>query len=491
MIELVVVLVVVPLIIGGLAVGLLSVFSLQTGVANRLADSQDAQTVAAVFRGDVQSATQITTESTSSPQCGSGTGTQLLGLEWNLVQSGAQSGSYETVVSYVEVANGSTNSLVRLYCTSGDMADPDSTTITQNLQGGQGVPTLSSSDLSINAEAASGWIPTQSVTQVEFPVVEPQGSSTFQYTLDAVPAQSASVADQGAPLSPSTTTSCGFAAAGSGPLASSLCFIDFSPLYGNNLLAAEEGCLQMSVTLPSGFIMYFCLGIAGDPVYATSMPTYEQAFLGNSGIYTDPNTGHVTATGITPNYYNIPGDPALYQACEGGNTSSSLVAGTNVNVCNYPASGNGTNGSGKGITTLTLTNIEVVTPQNVSATGWQLVSADAESTDDGESITWVTAASGPKAPVPDMTVINNGYGPPTDTATDPVGNACNSGNQTVSSAGYLTPGGTETVTCSGGTNTTGNGKTGTTMVEAPAPGSMTITMTGTGLQAIAIGMLLS
>ena len=102
--------------------------------------------------------------------------------------------------------------------------------------------------------------------------------------------------DVGAPLSPSTTTSCGFAAAGSGSLASSLCFVDFSPLTGNNLLAAEEGCLEISVTLPGSYIMYFCLGIAGAPLYATSLPTYEYAYLGNSGTYTDPNTGQQSAT---------------------------------------------------------------------------------------------------------------------------------------------------------------------------------------------------
>ena len=88
--------------------------------------------------------------------------------------------------------------------------------------------------------------------------------------------------------------------------------------------------------------MYFCLGIAGDPVYATSMPTYEDAFLGNSGIYTDPNTGDVTETYITPNYYNIPGDPALYQACTGYAVLFAQIAGTQVSAVRRQRPGSAT-----------------------------------------------------------------------------------------------------------------------------------------------------
>ena len=52
----------------------------------------------------------------TTAQCGSGT--QLLGLEWG---PGVQPGNFQTVISYVLVANanGSTSSLIRQYCTGG------------------------------------------------------------------------------------------------------------------------------------------------------------------------------------------------------------------------------------------------------------------------------------------------------------------------------------------------------------------------------------
>src|SRR5258708_1093063 len=79
LIELLIVVAVMPLIVGALALGTLSGFSLQTSVSNRLTDSGDAQVVSLNFQNDVQSAAMITTSSTpqttpQSPtvQCGSG-----------------------------------------------------------------------------------------------------------------------------------------------------------------------------------------------------------------------------------------------------------------------------------------------------------------------------------------------------------------------------------------------------------------------------------
>ena len=78
LIELVIVIGVMPLVIGALAVGLLSVFSLQSSVSNRLTDSGDAQVVSVNFQNDVQSASIITTASRVHPRrrCRCGTGSR-------------------------------------------------------------------------------------------------------------------------------------------------------------------------------------------------------------------------------------------------------------------------------------------------------------------------------------------------------------------------------------------------------------------------------
>jgi hypothetical protein len=254
------------------------------------------------------------------------------------------------------------------------------------------------------------------------------------------------------------------ATAGSGPYAGNLCFVDFSALTGNNLLAAEEGCLEMSVSLPQNQgTMYFCLGISGDPVAPAALPTYCGAYLGNSG------TCGGSATGISPNYYGIPGEPALYQACEGHNVVLSggnpvLVAGTNVDQCNTS-----TSYGPSATTTITVTNISVVSPNDLLATGWYFTSVDAESTDDNESIVWSTGAGGPN-----LTLFPNNPANP----SSPVGNSCGNG---------VPVSGSTTLTC------LGQGQayhTGTPMVYALAPSSMTITMLGTGLEAITLGLFL-
>ena len=87
LIELVIVIGVMPLVVGALAVGLLSVFSLQSSVTNRLTDSGDAQVVSVNFQNDVQSASLITTASrprlrrTTPCQPSGASGFQVLGLQ--------------------------------------------------------------------------------------------------------------------------------------------------------------------------------------------------------------------------------------------------------------------------------------------------------------------------------------------------------------------------------------------------------------------------
>ncbi len=114
--------------------------------------------------------------------------------------------------------------------------------------------------------------------------------------------------------------------------------------------------------------MTFCLGVSGASVSPHAIPTYfapptSEAFLGNNGFYT-----------------GIPAHPALYQ------TSS-------------------------GTTTVTITNIQVLDSNGNPASGWELVTGDAESTDAGESLSWTSNKA------------LNGL-PNTNSATAPYGNAC-------------------------------------------------------------------
>jgi prepilin-type N-terminal cleavage/methylation domain-containing protein len=445
LIELLVVVTILPLIVGALSAGLIAVFSLQSGVQSRLGDTGDSQVVEANFQSDMQEAASITSAPlNSSAQCGSGT--QLLGLAWGPVTG--QSYPYQYVVSYVVVKSGTNWNLVRQYCTSGysTPASPNpasSTVISYDVPSNLASPVVTISSGAPNGTTPNtAWVSTQYVSGVSFPITEP--SSNFAYTLDAVPAASLGVTATGKPLVPAATSDCGFATPGTGYYASTLCLIDFSDLTGNNYLAATSGCLETSAPLPDGYTLYFCIGITGTSVAPFPLPTWQNAFLGNTcGGSTSCSTG-------TPFYTGIPGDPALYQ-------------------------------TGGGTTVITMSNISVTTPLGVPATGWEVVGADAESTDDNESISfnagWPTTWSGDTT----LNILNNDES--YDSPSDPVGNACNSG------AGLTTSSDGNTVTCVGSSTTFV--KTGTTMVEATMPSTFTTTLVGGGLEAMAFGLMLS
>ena len=122
-----------PLLVGAMSLGMITIFQLQAGVTSKTGNTADAQIAAAVFVKDVQSASRITAPDIAQlqvPSCnavGETTAKEVLGLEWN---------NFENVVSYVTVPStvGSTTtySLVRQSCTLGNLSAPSSTTVSNN-----------------------------------------------------------------------------------------------------------------------------------------------------------------------------------------------------------------------------------------------------------------------------------------------------------------------------------------------------------------------
>ena len=114
LIELVIVLIIMPLVIGAVAMVMITTLKATSpgdphGTAARLAESHDAQITSTYFGRDVQNSTQITTGTTVGDRlCGSG-GTQVLGL----VGDGGTS-----AISYVTVTVGGVPVLLREYCVS-------------------------------------------------------------------------------------------------------------------------------------------------------------------------------------------------------------------------------------------------------------------------------------------------------------------------------------------------------------------------------------
>jgi hypothetical protein len=96
------------------------------------------------------------------------------------------------------------------------------------------------------------------------------------------------------------------------------------------------------------------------------------------------------------------------------------------------------------------------------------VTGDAESTDAGESITWSS---------------NQGLGLLWNSSSSAYGNACANPGPGQGLSGV----GTTSVTCA---SSVSSDKTGTVMLEASAPNSLTARMVGTGLEAMFMGVLL-
>ena len=238
LIELLIVVAVMPLIVGALSLGLISVFKLQSGVSNRLGDTVDSQVVQSTYEGDVSSALAVTSASgLTNEQCGPSSETQLLGLAWNQYSS-QQGGGYATIVTYALVQSGSQWDLVRQYCTSGFSPTPATSTIvaynieqpcptgqTSGCQGGASIfydSTTANPTGVLDPTAQTGWVPVvdnttsqNNVTKVEFPLADPHSTEkggAYQYTLAATPAAAApTVSTGGSLINVSSTAGCNFA----------------------------------------------------------------------------------------------------------------------------------------------------------------------------------------------------------------------------------------------------------------------------------------
>jgi len=445
LVEMLVVILIVPIIMGAISAGLIAVFSVQGSVSNRLSDSGDAQIVSANFVQDVEGSLRLTTDPAAT-QCGPGT--QVLGLEWNY---NAATSTYLTVVTYASVKVGSTYLLRRQYCASGaSSTDTGATTISYGISGTT-PPTVTVTPSGANTLAGQGWIPVGSVNTVSIQVYEP--ASKYTFTLAASPVGSGPPSNAGSPIVTATNTQCGFAPTQGGTIqngtyAQTLCLVDFSTY--NATLAAAPQCQEMVASIPGGDTLSFCLSVSGNqPIVASALPTYPQAFLGNTiggapfytGIGCPDSTPPVDGLGNpTPSCIK----PALYQTNTGFGPSN----------------------------TITVTNITVTTPTGVPATGWHFVSADAETTDSNESITWISDKA--------LSILPN-------TPTSTYGNTCNNLPTWNGPQG----GGTDQVICQSGSQETSAIKTGTPMVDALQPSTMTVSMKGAGLEGIALGLLLS
>ena len=391
----------------------------------------------------------------SPPACGPGT--QLLGVQYgtntevsySLITVGTGPTAVQSLYRNVCQVSGPSSSLTNTHLSS--------TIVSHNVinQSGVGVPAAvitctpttpptppAPSCVGTPPAWQAGWVSVAQVETVSLPLT--YAASNYKQTLLAAPSGGVNASGGGGGAAP--PYSCGFATQSTGTYASTLCFVDFTAW--NLPHSGLTPCGNGGVVIDDGitntpFTMSFCLSVSGGPVVGASIPTYtnpptSEAFLGNNGFYT-----------------GIPGNPALYQSTEG--TTS----------------------------TISITNIQVLGTGGVAATNWNLITGDAESTDAGESIIWTAGWSGAST-IPtaqqNFTLLDN-------TPTSAIGNACAdpTAGSGLTVGNGLTGVGSSSVECQASVS---SDKTGTVMLSAPAPTSLTANLVGTGLEAIFMGILL-
>jgi hypothetical protein len=455
---------------------MLSIFSLNSSVTGRLTDSEDAQLVSLNMQNDVQSATYLTTNSspTNPAPCLPTGSTQVQILA---VQLG---NGNEVSYAVTQPSNEKGDTLYRYVCSSGSTTPSDTKVIAHDVPTDVTTNVTSTYPFTITCASTSsacvvgadgkpawqdGWVSAVGITGVTFKVQTPE--SSYKYQVTAVPVVTANTVNPPNPVQ--GTTNCNYAVASSGTYASQLCFIDFSPWNANpqkpaSYTCAAAGANQLMLPMAEAidntpFTLQFCMYVSGTSggspitgygtgpaacgvaqrtgwydIAAVGLPTYacpgndgtgSESFLGNNGFYT-----------------GVSGNPALYEVVQGS------------------------------LATVKLTNIQLVNSNGQLATGWKLVTGDAESTDgSSEYIIWQSDKA--------LTLLPN-------SPNSPIGNACGSTGQYAppgynsTSNGLSGVGGT-TVECTN-SGSQGANHTGTPMLEATTPSSLTVTMQGSGLE---------
>jgi prepilin-type N-terminal cleavage/methylation domain-containing protein len=498
LIELIITVAILPIVVGAISVALISVLTLQGTVSKTVSDSNDELVGATSFDKDVQSA-QLVETVTTPPACGPTSGHQVIAFEWGSNPDG--DGGYSTVISYVQTQVGSTTEFVRLTCTSASTAPTSSIVVAQDV----GTPTVTLNPPGFSYQTNQGWTSTQGLYGVTLNVSKGPGGSGpgYSYVLSGVPSASSSTGSASQVVQDQNLPGCNLANPGTGLYSSSLCFADFTSFL-STFTQPSATCTQMKFAIAdSPDILQFCLRVSPTnsvTVEPQGIPTYDdvtqgsnsEPYLGNNGFY-----------------QGIQGEPAISQRPQ-----PTDVCGTNGQpACTFA----GANGA---LTTLTFTNIEVTNVNNEPATGWTLVTGDAESTDTNE---WNVYSNTTSTPVDWDILPNSGtsfYGnacydtansangnsglfkytgavPPTDTSVGTPSNGFSGADTPLSlsaSTPYtLYPTNASSVGCEADVQLD---KTGTLLLAAPepanssAPQSMSITMQAGGYQAVFVGVRL-
>lgn len=310
----------------------------------------------------------------------------------------------------------------------------------------------------------NGWQSTLGVTSVAFTATAP--ATNFTYQFKGVPAAGSSSTNLAAPSRPST--GCGLATPGTGTYDARLCFVDFTPWNASPQVQATGVSCPANLPSPASPWLAMSANVGNTPFTLSFCMSVSATDSGGGAITGTTSAGSSCGVAARTGSYDLTAVPLPTYSCP---PSSEAFLGNNgfyTGVNGSPGLYTVDQGS---VATVQFSNIQVVSANGQAASNWELVSGDAESTDSGESVTWSSNQV--------LNLLPN-------SSLSPVGNACNSTPPTYNTSS-LTGVGTTTVTCF---NSPSEDHTGTAMLEAATPTSLTVTLNGGGLQATFLGVLL-
>lgn len=189
LVELILVITMMPLVIGGVSVAVITSFQDQSGLQSRLTDSNDSITSTAYFNRDVQSSTSVTTSSSTltSTHCSdnrSPAPSPILGMQLGTTSTGVV--AYDSWAPAPSPGNPTPSTeLLRFTCLGGTLTS--STIMSHNIATTGTQPTLPCSSSYPNCSAATTWTPTYEFSTISLGVTQGPGSTGLQYQLVGAP----------------------------------------------------------------------------------------------------------------------------------------------------------------------------------------------------------------------------------------------------------------------------------------------------------------
>ncbi len=350
LVELLIVTVITPLVIGGLSVMMLGVFRNQAGVSNRINGSLDMQTSTATFTGDVQSAIELTTNAASTPAGCTTTGTPVLSLQEN----------NNVIITYARVAQGTKYDLFRLKCSLTSPTVVSSTRMTTDVSSTQSATVTCPACSGLNVPSSAYWINMIGVTQVSLNVSEPTTGASFSlimtprvwtsyygfnyknpYPFAPIDLLAASACVTGGPadLTLSGAAVVNVSSGAGGVIDNSAC--------NGAIVMSGSAKIRAATLVTANTTPANSMSITGVPSYPT--PTYA-APVGDplAGNLVAPGPTGATGTGSCTGTTTVTCTPGIYASAlsiGGGSTTATFLPG------NYTFNGAVTFGSGTAVTT--------------------------------------------------------------------------------------------------------------------------------------------